>query len=154
MRSRIHRRGPAEISAVLTPMIDLSFLLIVFFIVVSRTSGREIVKLLLPRPEAPQSHAADEKQRVVVNVLGRADEPAVVAGVRAGGLDFAADTAGRQALAAHLASLYRGVPELRVNIRADRRIQYRYVEPVLRAVADGAASAGVPPRVNLVIVRE
>ncbi|MFO0875439.1 MAG: hypothetical protein U0575_15925 [Phycisphaerales bacterium] len=130
-------------------MIDLSFLLIVFFIVVSRTSGREIVKLLLPRPEAPQSHAADEKQRVVVDVLGRADEPAVVAGVR-GGTDFAADTAGRRAAPPHtLASLYRGVPERRASTSA--LIAASSIDTSNRCsapVADGAASTGVPPRVN------
>jgi hypothetical protein len=37
---------------------------------------------------------------------------------------------------------------------ADRRIEYRFMEPVLRAIADGAARAGASPRINLVVVRE
>lgn len=153
-RSRIHRRGPAQITAVLTPMIDLSFLLIVFFIVVSRTSERDIVRMLLPSPTAPRSVAADERQRAVVNIVGRDDQPEVIAAVRTGGREFTPDLAGREALAAHLAGLYRTTPELRLNVRADRRVQYRFIEPVLRAVSQGAAAAGVTPRVNLVIVRD
>lgn len=150
----VHPRGPARISANLTPMIDLTFLLIVFFILVSQITDRERVAVALPRPSEPASAAPTDPRRTVVNIVPREDAPAIIGSVVTGGLEFDVDGEGRQQLAAHLASLYRSAPQMRLSVRADRRLQYRYVEPVLRAIADGAMQAGVPPRVNLVVVRE
>jgi biopolymer transport protein ExbD len=42
--SLIYRRGPAQISANLTPMIDVTFLLIVFFVLVSQIVEVENVR--------------------------------------------------------------------------------------------------------------
>ena len=42
---RIHKRGPAEIHANLTPMIDVTFLLIVFFVLVSQIVEVENVEI-------------------------------------------------------------------------------------------------------------
>lgn len=149
-----HPRGNARISANLTPMIDLTFLLIVFFILVSQITDRERVPVALPRPGDPASAPSSDPRRTVVNIVAREDAPAMIGAVVAGGETFGVDGAGRTRLAAHLASLYRSAPQMRLSVRADRRLQYRYVEPVLRAIADGAMQAGAAPRVNLVVVRD
>ena len=43
--STVYRRGPAAIEANLTPMIDMTFLLIVFFVLVSQISELEVVEM-------------------------------------------------------------------------------------------------------------
>ena len=62
-----HQRPP--IHANLTPMIDVTFLLIIFFVLVSQIVEVENVDLGLPSPEDPASQLAGEQQRVVINVV-------------------------------------------------------------------------------------
>lgn len=154
MASRVHRRGPASITANLTPLIDMSFLLIVFFILVAQFSDRQRVPMDLPRPDAPASAVAEEKRRITINIVPRPDTPTTIGQVVAAGVEHPPDRAGREALAAQIAQLFGESPELRLNVRADRRLEYRSVEPVLKAIAEGAARAGATPRVNLVVVRD
>ena len=49
--SAIYKRQNAELSANLTPMIDVTFLLIIFFVVVSQIVEVENAELDLPRPD-------------------------------------------------------------------------------------------------------
>ena len=70
---------------------------------------------------------------------------------------YVADTDGLRALATTLATLYRDNPSLGVNLRADRRTDYRWVELVFQAVSTAARLSGrddVRGRVSLVVVRE
>ncbi|HMN94871.1 MAG TPA: biopolymer transporter ExbD [Phycisphaerales bacterium] len=150
----VHPRGRARISANLTPMIDLTFLLIVFFIVVSQIGDRQRVALSLPRPSDPVSAPPGELRRTTINLVPREDAPTLLGSVVAGGTSYGADAEALRQLAQQLAALYRANPQMRMSVRADRRLQYRAVEPILRAIADGAAQAGVAPRVNLVVLRE
>ena len=53
--------------------------------------------------------------------------------------------------------MYQQNPALGVNLRADRRTDYRWVEPVFQAVSAAARLSGrddVKGRVNLVVVKE
>ncbi len=152
--ARTHRHEPTRIAANLTPMIDVVFLLIVFFVLVSQIVDLENVKMDLPVPIDPASEMADDERRVVVNV-----EPTSggrVAGYRLGARFFGADTAGLKELSTTLASLYQDMPDMRVNLRADRSTHYQWVQPALEAVARAARQAGrdIVPGVNLVVVRE
>ena len=48
-------------------------------------------------------------------------------------------------------------PALRINLRADQRTHYHWVQPVLEAVSTAAGRVEeiqVTPRVNLVVIRE
>lgn len=142
------------IQANLTPLIDVTFLLIVFFVLVSQIVEAENVEMRLPRPADPASELAGEESRVVINVLpGAAGRPA---GYRMGGRVYPADTLGLDRLASRLAEIYGANPTVGVNLRADRSTEYRWVEPVLRAVSTAARRSGrdVRGRVNLVVVRE
>ena len=67
--SAVHRRGPAAIQANLTPMIDVTFLLIVFFVLVSQIVEVENVPMSLPEPEDPATELAGDEQRAVINVI-------------------------------------------------------------------------------------
>ena len=153
--SAVFKRGNAEVEANLTPMIDVTFLLIVFFVLVSRIVEVENVPMELPRPDQPETVRPGDEQRAVINVIptggGRAS------GYRLGSRTFPPGADGLETLADHLAGLYRANPALRINLRADRATGYEWIEPVLAAVSSAAARvevAAVVPRVNLVVITE
>jgi biopolymer transport protein ExbD len=151
---RLHTRGNSDITANLTSLIDVTFLLIVFFVLVSRIVEDESIDLDLPRPTDPASARAGKEQQVVINVVPGAGGDAL--GYHMGGATLPSGDAGRAAITDRLAALYLANPALSINLRADRSTHYAHVQPVLDAVsaaADRAAAAGVAPRVNLVVVR-
>ncbi|MHC4947950.1 MAG: ExbD/TolR family protein [Planctomycetota bacterium] len=156
--SVVHRRGPADVQASMTPMIDVTFLLIVFFVLVSQIVEVENVDMDLPAPEDPATELAGDEQRAVVNVIPGGDGDA--AGYRVGGRTFGPGPEGIAGLVDHLAGLYRASPGLRINLRADRRTRFAAVEPVMQAVSTAATRAAGPgdgrpaARLNLVVVRE
>ena len=149
------KRQPIALQANLTPMIDVTFLLIVFFVLVSQIVEVENADLDLPKPARPVSELPGEEHRVVINVLGGPDGRA--SAYRMGGRTYRPDTAGLEALTAALATLYQDDGGLSVNLRADRTTRYRWVEPLFGVVAAAARRSGregVRGRVNLVVVRE
>jgi len=113
----------------MTPMIDVVFLLIVFFLVSSHLARQETA----PEVELPEALTATYPQdtpprRVVVNVLPEGAEVVwAVAGERVG----------LERLKAILAAESRqeGGP-CEVRIRTDRRVPYRVIEPILLACAE------------------
>ncbi len=153
--SALFKLQRAPIAANLTPMIDVTFLLIVFFVLVYQIVEVDNVEMELPRPQTPASELPGEQQRIVINVV-----PAPDGGARAyrmGGRTFSADTGGIAALSTSLAAMYRDNPALGVNLRADRATHYRWVEPVFQAASTAARLSGrddVGGRINLVVVRE
>jgi biopolymer transport protein ExbD len=148
----MRRRGPADIHANLTPMIDVTFLLIVFFVLVSQIVEVENVELELPELPDPASAMAGEEQRVVVNVVPALDGTARA--YRTGGVSFPADADGAIALGAAIERRFASAPNLRVSFRADRRTEHASIQPALDAIANAARRAGAAPRLNLVILRE
>ncbi len=153
--SALGKQQRSEVQANLTPMIDMTFLLIVFFVLVSQIVEVENVDLDLPAPREPVSVLPGEEARVVINVLPGAAGKA--SGYRMGGRMYAAGTHGIQALTERLAGRYRENPGLSVNLRADRATQYLWIEPVFQAVSAAARLSGrreVTGRVNLVVTRE
>jgi biopolymer transport protein ExbD len=153
--SLVHRRGRTELHANLTPMIDVTFLLIVFFVLVSQIVEVEHEDLMLPELVEPAAELPGDEQRAVINVLP--GENGAALGYRLGAHTFPAGPEGARRLADHLATLLQRNPALRVNLRADQHTQYEWVHPALRAVTQAAeqvVDADVAPRVNLVIVRD
>ncbi|MEE8156057.1 MAG: biopolymer transporter ExbD [Phycisphaerales bacterium] len=149
------KRGPAKVEANLTPLIDVTFLLIVFFVLVSQIVELENVDLDLPAPTDPVSELAGDEQRAVVNIVPKPDGD--ILEYRLGGRSYAADRDGLQAMTARLTSMYRNNPGLSVNLRADASTHYRWVEPVMQAVSTAALLSEremAVARVNLVVVRE
>ena len=65
--SAVYKRGLAKVEANLTPMIDMTFLLIVFFVLVSQVVDNESADLELPRLTDPASEPASEENRAVIN---------------------------------------------------------------------------------------
>ncbi|MGE0755805.1 MAG: ExbD/TolR family protein [Pirellulaceae bacterium] len=117
--------GRSEVGINLTPMIDVVFQLIIFFLISSHLVKQEAqMALPLPLADSGNKPAATETRRLTLNVL--ADGRLLLAGhpVRT------QDLSGRLRHAASAA----GGP-LEVRIRGDRTVAYRHVEPLLLACA-------------------
>lgn len=149
---RARRRPPlAEVEANLTPLIDVSFLLIVFFALVSGINGREQAKMDLARVTPGAAAKPSDDARWVLNVLPARDGGC--AGYALNGMVVDATADGVARLAEALAEGYRANPRLAVNLRADRATRYEFVEPAMRAATTAAmlAGGGALPRLNLVV---
>jgi biopolymer transport protein ExbD len=113
----------------MTPMIDVSFLLIIFFLVSSHLAKREVrLELDLPPASSGQAEIEDDRPRVTVNVLPTGQ-------VLLGGLKVDADELARRLQV----ELNVSGPDLEVRIRSDRRVAYQFVEPILLACARAGA---------------
>jgi biopolymer transport protein ExbD len=107
----------------MTPMIDVVFLLIIFFLVASHLAKQEIqLELDLPRADSGGQTPDEERPRITVNVLADGQislgGDAVDAGDLTRRLSYAAE---------------RAAQDLEVRIRGDRHVPYRYIEPILLA---------------------
>ena len=117
-----------SVSFNMTPMIDVVFLLIIFFLVSSHLAKQE-ARLELPLPEAKTGELSDEAApRVIVNILETGE-------LRLAGKEVAANQlAGR--LQQQRVDQGDG---LELKIRGDRTVPYQYLQPVLLA----ATQAGI-----------
>ncbi len=117
------RTVSADVGFNMTPMIDVVFQLIIFFLLSSHLARQE-KQLSLPLPAARSGlvEAADARPRLTVNVL--ADGTLLVANRPIQPEDLVRLL--RERRAAH-------GEELEVRIRADRNVLYRRVEPVMVA---------------------
>ncbi len=123
----------------MTPMIDVVFLLIIFFLVSSHLAQQETqLELDLPEAESGQDLAEAENPRVTVNVT--ADGTLLL-----GSTPVAADEL--ESRLRH--ERQRTGEELEVRIRGDRTVPYRFVEPILLA----AARAGIW-NMSIAVIRE
>ncbi len=119
MRLPNHReRGSVGFN--MTPLIDVVFLLIIFFLV-STHLARQEVELGLTLPSATTGYESDTVRRIVVNLLSGGE-------MKIGG----------QALTVpELESVLAGEAEkdIEVHIRADSSTRYQFVEPIMIACA-------------------
>jgi biopolymer transport protein ExbD len=124
MRAPEHSRS-SELGFNMTPMIDVVFLLIIFFLVSSHLARQE-VQMPLPLPTASSGERPIDTatRRVTINVLS--DGRLMLAGkpVEAEQLRERLDEALRESGG-----------EIEVRIRSDRTVAYQYVEPILLACA-------------------
>lgn len=147
IRARAIQPGAAKVRMNLTPMIDMTFLLIVFFILTSQISNVEMAEEIeLPAPDDAVSVEPDEEHRVVLNLIPDTVDPGRVAAIRLGFRTFSFDAGGRAALRDELIAAAAADPAIKVDIRADRRAAYSEVYPILRI-----ASASGARRVDLVV---
>lgn len=144
---------PVRTGANLTPMIDVTFLLVIFFILVSRITSVEQVPLELPDPTEPVSQPPSESPRLVLNLVG--DGRGEV-GVVFDQNEYPLSPSGRTALVDAMTARLVTIPELQVNLRADRRIPYRHVDAIMEEIAKAGGRAGRPEgvRVNLVVTAD
>ncbi len=125
----------------MTPMIDVVFLLLIFFMCVSEMSKLEVENVTLP--EALSASPVKPGPRMTVNVMPDG-------GYRVEGRELS-PTALRRLIAGRAVMLRapNGSSELAVRIRADAYVPYRYVQRVLAECSRHKVwmiSFGVAPR--------
>lgn len=109
----------------MTPMIDVVFQLIIFFLVASSLSQQEsLIPLKLPVAASGQRDTPDDLPSATINVLP--DRSVTLAG----------KPVAIEALQARLTELRRGSgADVRIRIRLDRELPYEALEPALVACA-------------------
>jgi biopolymer transport protein ExbD len=120
------RRRPTASRINMTPMIDVTFLLIIFFLLSSHLAQQETqLELDLPMAASGRQAVDDERPRLSVNVeadgsvmLGSTETPPQEMSRR---LRIERERLG---------------DDLEVRVRADRSVPYSTVEPILLACAD------------------
>ena len=126
-------RNRRPVGANMTPMIDVVFLLIIFFLVSSHLARQEN-HLPLNLPTAA-TYGPIDLERAALTISVDRD-----AKVRVGG--DVVDTATLKSILADLQR--REGSRAAVRIRTDRDVEYRYVEPILReAVTAGVTDATI-----------
>ena len=123
VQSNYTERG--SLSFNMTPMIDIVFLLIIFFILSSHFARQETqLELALPEAASGQEATFDETRRLIVTVMP--DGQLQLAGA-------AVDAAQLEQRIAYESQQSGG--DLEVRIRSDRQAPYRQIEPILVACA-------------------
>lgn len=121
-----------------TPLIDVVMVLIVFYLIVGKLAADQSAQIELPRVGASSSQA--DKGLVINVVLPEANAPGGDAGplVIVDGATMPV-TMLRDALRSRLPELASGQQRTPVSLRADRRLAYGAIQPVI----DACKEAGV-----------
>ena len=130
---RSQYRRPPRLAFNATPMVDVFFMLAIFYMLVTRFSSAEQVPMELPRPEGSLAEVAHLPERVVINC--RLADPARSSPSTA---LYSVGPNRPESLAMiseRLAALKRQSPGLKVIIRADRRLDYAPVRALMRVIA-------------------
>jgi biopolymer transport protein TolR len=140
--SKVHQSGPARVEANFTSLIDVTFLLIVFFILVAQITSTQRVAIDLPEVEDRVAIPLTEDERLIINCL-----PADPYPVYRLGSDIFTGPQRLQMLTTMLRVQHQRRPNLEVALRAPRTAPYAQVHPVMEAVRD----AGIE-RMELIVV--
>lgn len=131
------RRDPVqrEIRFNMAPMIDVVFLLIIFFMLVSTFASAENIRMDLPLPEHSLAKNVKITDRVVINCqitsLKPTGEPAGVRYSVGPNPPEPLDRISRRVAMAKTEN-----PKLKIIIRADKRLPYEWVRDVMKIAAD------------------
>ena len=141
--SQVFQRGPASPEMNLTPLIDVVFLLIIFFMLVNQIVAERNVKMVVPAPTDPNTRQLSEDDRpIVVNIAPQPytgetrpsplAHPGRAAFVQVGSQRFPVGALGD--LTAALQAEQAARPEAQVVLRGDMALFYEEVQPVMEAV--------------------
>lgn len=134
MRTRHdHRRSPTVLGFYATPMVDVIFLLTIFFMLVTRFSSAEQVPMELPKPDHSQAEVTRMPERVLLNC-----RPSDPTDPFAGPVRYSIGPNRPESLGAisdRLAAMKRESPGIQVVVRADRRLPYAHVRALMRVIA-------------------
>ncbi len=137
----------------MTPMIDVTFQLIIFFMLVNNIISEEAVMMIVPELEEPKTREMGEENRVTVNVapqsydpdrgIGDLNIPGEAAMVKVGLEEFRLDD--MEAVTEALRDARSRNKDIEVMLRADSGLFFDEVQPVMQAIT----SAGIV-KVNMV----
>ena len=130
-RRRFQRQG-SGVAFNYTPLIDVFMLLTIFFMLVAKFTTNEQTPLQLPHPDESKAQIPRLPAKVVINC-----RPADLADPRSPILYSIGPNPPEDlgAISDHLAAIRRQSPDVKVVVRADRRIRYEHVRAVMQEVA-------------------
>ncbi len=117
----------------MTSMVDIVFLLIIFFVLVSQFISADNISVELPNPDSSLARAVELPERVVLNCQYAGADIAGRAKVRYLLGPIAVDNA--KELQARLVAVKQERPDVQVILRADRRLSYKSVREAMQAIA-------------------
>lgn len=156
--SQVFERGPSTPRMNMTPMIDVVFQLIIFFMLVNTIASEEILPIVLPKLDDPQTRKLGEVERVIIN-LGTSSfekrEPGVEGLSTSGELTRVKvgmrllDPKDTNLITDLLVQARTQNPNVQVLLRADSALYFEEVQPVMRAI-----TAAQIKKVNMVAYME
>jgi biopolymer transport protein ExbD len=124
---KITRRPDDEMGFQLAPMIDMTFLLLIFFMVTTKIS-KEQIKEEIKLPVASNAIIpSDISNRDIISI----DEQ--------GNYFIGQEPAGKKELADYLKKRFENTPPLRLYIRADKTTPGKKIKEVMKMAADAGA---------------
>lgn len=142
-------RGRAALALNLTALIDVVFLLIMFFVLVAKFGRYQTLPLDLPRVGERTAEAIDPGARPAVDVVPASRASELGGAYRFNATSFDGSPAGLEMLTSAIRALRTTQPEVEVSVRAERSEPYARVHPAVLAVG----AAGVK-HVHLMTVPE
>ncbi|MEM6750094.1 MAG: biopolymer transporter ExbD [Planctomycetota bacterium] len=144
-------RGPVAPSLNITPLIDVVFLIIIFFMLVSNLVGEEALPMVLPDLQDPETAELTDENRVVVNLAPEDDRTRSLAAdnshLRAPGFADVLSVGPRRFSPGatgdaedYLRATVAARPNDPVLLRADGALYYEAVSPVLDAMTRAGVS--------------
>jgi len=130
-RGRLRSR-PIEDSS-LTPLVDVTFLLIVFFVVVAHISSNERIPMPLAQIDNAETALDKLQRRLVINVVPRSRRGAMGGDYLVGVRTFGSSSADMARLQDMLALHEVAQPGAAAVIRAERTESYDRIHPILEA---------------------
>ena len=130
----LHRRRDHDttIGINMTPMIDVVFLLIIFFMVVSHVVSSQAQPVDLPHPDASQARAHEGPEKITVTLVGDGTGAVMRRNLNA---QLVADDAELLARLTAIGQLAGESARLEVVVRADKSIACRHIRRTLQAIA-------------------
>lgn len=124
---RIAKKPEDEVGFQLAPMIDMTFLLLVFFMVTTKIS-KEQVKVDIKLPVASNAVIPnDVSNRDIISIDAKGD------------YFIGQDPADKKQLAAYLKKRFEITPPLRLYVRADKNTPGRRVKELMRIASEAGA---------------
>jgi biopolymer transport protein ExbD len=121
------RRAQDEVTFQITPMIDMTFLLLIFFMVTSKLS-KEQIKLDIDLPVAASAVIpVDLSNRDIINIDG------------AGVYHVGNDPVSREDMATYLKQRFENFPPLRLYVRADKDTPAKKIKELMKMAAEAGA---------------
>ncbi len=140
--SKKHPKGPARIEANLTAFIDVTFLLIVFFILVAQLSSSERPNLPLAQVEDRASSPLERGERLIINCARRGEGVAYSVGT-----ESFAGAAGLRSLRELVRVWNVSQDEEPLSVRAERTLPYEHIDPLLALLREESV-----PAVELIVI--
>lgn len=113
----------------MAPMIDMVFLLLIFFMVASHLTALERIPVKLPVAEASKvPEATQDRQMISIRATGDGNEKAMIF--------MNLQEVEIEEFTVEIANLYEADSDLQVYLRADRNVQHKHIKAIMQACAD------------------